>query len=136
MRKIDMILDGREDHYVKLLTAILEPFALFAVGKVPVYAGEEVDGLGLNCDKSSNEVIFIINDEGKASVNLEKMEATVFGSETFSLSEEDNKTVSRLVDILKKSKSKNVDNDIPKDLRSALAAIAAFAELRRKDRNF
>lgn len=40
MKKIDMILNGTKEQYPSLiskLSNILEPFALLAVGKAPVY---------------------------------------------------------------------------------------------------
>lgn len=50
MKKIDMILNGTKEQYPSLiskLSNILEPFALLAVGKAPVYIGRIVEELGV-----------------------------------------------------------------------------------------
>lgn len=108
MKKIDMILNGTKEQYPSLiskLSNILEPFALLAVGKTPVYIGRIVEELrGRQC-KDCGAFIFNIDGIDVAHVDTKRMEASVFGGETFSISIEDAESVRNTVDALKNRKA-------------------------------
>ena len=62
MKKIDMILNGTKEQYPSLiskLSNILEPFALLAVGKAPVYIGRIVEELGVKQCKDCGDYYFL-----------------------------------------------------------------------------
>lgn len=108
MKKIDMILNGTEEQYPSLiskLSNILEPFALLAVGKAPVYIGRIVEELGVKQCKDCGAFIFNIDGNDVAHVDTKRMEASVFGGETFSISTEDAESVRSTVDALEKRKA-------------------------------
>ena len=103
MKKIDMILNGTKEQYPSLiskLSNILEPFALLAVGKAPVYIGRIVEELGVKQCKDCGAFIFNIDGNDVAHVDTKRMEASVFGGETFSISIEDAESVRNTVDAL------------------------------------
>lgn len=107
MKKIDMILNGTKEQYPSLiskLSNILEPFALLAVGKAPVYIGRIVEELGVKQCKDCGAFIFNIDGNDVAHVDTKRMEASVFGGETFSISIEDAESVRNTVDALENRK--------------------------------
>lgn len=142
MKKIDVILNGAEEQYTSLinkLSNILEPYALFAMGKAPVYVGRIVEELGV---KECGAFIFNIDGNDVAHVDLKKMEASVFGGVNFHLTTDDAESVK---DVLKALKSREgSDNDIdenpikdiiegmPKELKSLLGAAVAVSVLRKR----
>lgn len=108
MKKIDMILNGTKEQYPSLiskLSNILEPFALLAVGKAPVYIGRIVEELGVKQYKDCGAFIFNIDGNDVAHVDTKRMEASVFGGETFSISIEDAESVRNTVDALENRKA-------------------------------
>lgn len=108
MKKIDMILNGTKEQYPSLiskLSNILEPFALLAVGKAPVYIGRIVEELGVKQCKDCGAFIFNIDGNDVAHVDTKRMEASVFGGETFSISIEDAESVRNTVDALENRKA-------------------------------
>lgn len=145
MKKIDVILNGAEEQYTSLinkLSNILEPYALYAVGKAPVYVGRIVEELGVKQCKECGAFIFNIDGNDVAHVDLEKMEASVFGGVNFHLTTDDAESVK---DVLKALKSREgSDNDIdenpikdiiegmPKELKSLLGAAVAVSVLRKR----
>ena len=81
MKKIDMILNGTKEQYPSLiskLSNILEPFALLAVGKAPVYIGRIVEELGVKQCKDCGAFIFNIDGNDVAHVDTKRMEASIF----------------------------------------------------------
>lgn len=62
---------------ISKLSNILEPFALLAVGKAPVYIGRIVEELGVKQCKDCGA--FIFNIDGN-DVDTKRMEASVFGA--------------------------------------------------------
>lgn len=149
MKKIDAILNGTKEQYPSLiskLSNILEPFALLAVGKAPVYVGRVVEQLGTEECENCGATIFSIDGVNVAHVNIEKMEASVFGGEPFTISTDD---VESVKDVLKalSNRSKGSDHDIdgnpikdiiegmPKELKSLLGAAIVMSRLRKKGDN-
>lgn len=146
MKKIDMILNGTEEQYPSLiskLSNILEPFALLAVGKAPVYIGRIVEELGVKQCKDCGAFIFNIDGNDVAHVDTKRMEASVFGGETFSISIEDAESVRSTVDALEKRKGSDIDENpikdiiegMPKELKSLLGAAVVMSKLRKKGDN-
>lgn len=142
MKKIDMILNGTKEQYPSLiskLSNILEPFALLAVGEAPVYIGRIVEELGVKQDCGA--FIFNIDGNDVAHVDTKRMEASVFGGETFSISIEDAESVRNTVDALENRKGSDIDENpikdiiegMPKELKSLLGA--AIVMLRKKGDN-
>lgn len=145
MKKIDAILNGAEEQYTSLinkLSNILEPYALYAVGKAPVYVGRIVEELGVKQRKECGALIFNIDGSDVAHVDLEKMEASVFGGVNFHLTTDDAESVKDVLEALKRHEgSDNDENPIkdiiegmPKELKSLLGAAVAVSVLR-KGRN-
>lgn len=148
MKKIDMILNGTKEQYPSLiskLSNILEPFALLAVGKAPVYIGRIVEELGVKQCKDCGAFIFNIDGNDVAHVDTKRMEASVFGGETFSISIEDAESVRNTVDALENRKGGDHDIDenpikdiiegMPKELKSLLGAAIVMSKLRKKGDN-
>lgn len=103
-----MILNGTKEQYPSLiskLSNILEPFALLAVGKAPVYVGRIVEELGVKQCKDCGAFIFNIDGNDVAHVDTKRMEASVFGGETFSISIEDAESVRNTVDALETARA-------------------------------
>lgn len=114
MKKIDMILNGTKEQYPSLiskLSNILEPFALLAVGKAPVYIGRIVEELRVKQCKDCGAFIFDIDGNDVAHVDTKRMEAFVFGGETFSISIEDAESVRNTVDALENYKGSDIDEN-------------------------
>lgn len=146
MKKIDMILNGTKEQYPSLiskLSNILEPFALLAVGKAPVYIGRIVKELGVKQCKDCGAFIFNIDGNGVAHVDTKRMEASVFSGETFSISIEDVESVRNTVDALKNRKGSDIDENpikdiiegMPKELKSLLGAAIVMSKPRKKGDN-
>ena len=146
MKKIDMILNGTKEQYPSLiskLSNILEPFALLAVGKAPVYIGRIVGELRVKQCKDCGAFIFNIDGNDVAHVDTKRMEASVFGGETFSISIEDVESVRSTVDALKKRKGSDIDENpikdiiegMPKELKSLFGAAIVMSKLRKKGDN-
>ena len=146
MKKIDMILNGTEEQYPSLiskLSNILEPFALLAVGKTPVYIGRIVEELRARRRMDCGALIFNIDGNDVAYVDTKKMEASVFGGETFSISIEDVESVRNIVDALENRKGSDIDETpikdiiegMPKELKSLLGAAIVMSKLRKKGDN-
>lgn len=143
MKKIDAILNREQEKYPALinkLSMILEPFALLATGNAPVYMGRIVEELGV---KRCGAFIFSIEGNDLAHVDLKKMEASVFGGETFFISIEDAESVRNTVDALENHKGSDIDENpikdiiegMPKELKSLLGAAIAVSRLRKKGDN-
>lgn len=146
MKKIDMILNGTKEQYPSLiskLSNILEPFALLAVGKAPVYIGRTVEELEVKQGKDCEAFIFNIDGNNVAHVDTKRMEASVFGGETFSISIEDAESVRNTVDALENCKGSDIDENpikdiiegMPKELKSLLGAAIVMSKLRKKGDN-
>lgn len=144
MKKIDMILNGTKEQYPSLiskLSNILEPFALLAVGKAPVYIGRIVEELGVKQCKDCGAFIFNIDGNDVAHVDTKRMEASVFGGETFSISIEDAESVRNTVDALENRSDidenpiKDIIEGMPKELKSLLGAAIVMSKLRKKGDN-
>lgn len=142
MKKIDAILNGTKEQYPSLiskLSNILEPYALLAVGKAPVYVGRVVEELGVKQCKDCGAFIFNIDGNDVAHVDVKRMEASVFGGETFSISTEDTKSVTDVIAALENRKEEDDENPVkeilenmPKELKSLLGAAIVVSKLRRK----
>jgi hypothetical protein len=142
MKKIDAILNGTKEQYPSLiskLSDILEPYALLAVGKAPVYVGRVVEELKVKQCKDCGAFIFNIDGNDVAYVNVKRMEASVFGGETFSISTEDAKLVTDVLAALENRKEEDDENPVkeilenmPKELKSLLGAAIMVSKLRRK----
>lgn len=142
MKKIDAILNGTKEQYPSLiskLSNILEPYALLAVGKAPVYVGRVVEELGVKQCKDCGAFIFNIDGNDVAHVDVKRMEASVFGGETFSISTEDAKSVTDVLTALENHKEEGDENPVkeilenmPKELKSLLGAAIMVSKLRRK----
>lgn len=142
MKKIDAILNGTKEQYPSLiskLSNILEPYALLAVGKAPVYVGRVVEELGVKQCKDCGAFIFNIDGNDVAHVDVKRMEASVFGGETFSISTEDAKSVTDVLTALENRKEEDDENPVkeilenmPKELKSLLGAAIMVSKLRRK----
>lgn len=142
MKKIDAILNGTKEQYPSLiskLSNILEPYALLAVGKAPVYVGRVVEELGVKQCKDCGAFIFNIDGNDVAHVDVKRMEASVFGGETFSISTEDAKSVTDVMAALENRKEEDDENPVkeilenmPKELKSLLGAAIVVSKLRRK----
>ena len=142
MKKIDAILNGTKEQYPSLiskLSNILEPYALLAVGKAPVYVGRVVEELGVKQCKDCGAFIFNIDGNDVAHVDVKRMEASVFGGETFSISTEDAKSVTDVMAALENHKEEGDENPVkeilenmPKELKSLLGAAIMVSKLHRK----
>lgn len=144
MKKIDMILNGTKEQYPSLiskLSNILEPFALLAVGKAPVYIGRIVEELGVKQCKDCGAFIFNIDGNDVAHVDTKRMEASVFGGETFSISIEDAESVRNTVDALENRSDidenpiKDIIEGMPEELKFLLRAAIGMSKLRKKGDN-
>lgn len=145
MKKIDAILNGAKEQYpsqISKLSNILEPFALLAVGKAPVYVGRITEQLGVKQCKDCGAFIFNIDGNDVAHVDVERMEASVFGGETFSISTEDAKSVSDVIEALESHKEEGDENPVkeilenmPKELKSLIGAAIVMSKLRKKGDN-
>lgn len=136
MKKIDMILNGTKEQYPSLiskLSNILEPFALLAVGKAPVYIGRIVEELRVEQCKGCGAFIFNIDGNDVAHVDTKRMKASVFGGETFSISIEDAESVRNTVDALENRK--DIIEGMPKELKSLLGVAIVMSKLRKKGDN-
>lgn len=142
MKKIDAILNGTKEQYPSLiskLSNILEPYALLAVGKAPVYVGRVVEELRVKQCKDCRAFIFNIDGNDVAHVDVKRMKASVFGGETFSISTEDTKSVTDVIAALENRKEEDDENPVkeilenmPKELKSLLGAAIVVSKLRRK----
>lgn len=143
MKKIDVILNGAEEQYTSLinkLSNILEPYALYAVGKAPVYVGRIVEELGVKQCKECGAFIFNIDGNDVAHVDLEKMEASVFGGVNFHLTTDDAESVEDVLEALKRHEGSDIDENpikdiiegMPKELKSLLGAAVAVSVLRKR----
>lgn len=148
MKKIDAILNREQEKYPALinkLSMILEPFALLATGNAPVYIGCIAEEMAVKECKECGAFIFSIEGNDLAHVDLKKMEASVFGGETFSISIEDAESVRNTVDALENRKGSDHDIDenpikdiiegMPKELKSLLGAAIVMSKLRKKGDN-
>lgn len=148
MKKIDAILNREQEKYPALinkLSMILEPFALLATGNAPVYIGRIAEEMAVKECKECGAFIFSIEGNDLAHVDLKKMEASVFGGETFSISIEDAESVRNTVDALENRKGSDHDIDenpikdiiegMPKELKSLLGAAIVMSKLRKKGDN-
>lgn len=143
MKKIDVILNGAEEQYTSLinkLSNILEPYALYAMGKAPVYVGRIVEELGVKQCKECGAFIFNIDGNDVAHVDLEKMEASVFGGVNFHLTTDDAESVKDVLEALKRHEGSDIDENpikdiiegTPKELKSLLRAAVAVSVLRKR----
>ena len=142
MKKIDAILNGTKEQYPSLiskLSNILEPFALLAVGKAPVYVGRGVEELGVKQCKDCGAFIFNIDGNNVAHVDTKRMEASVFGGETFSISIEDAESVTNVLAAFENHKEEDDENPVkeilenmPKELKSLLGAAIMASSLRKR----
>lgn len=143
MKKIDVILNGAEEQYTSLinkLSNILEPYALYAMGKAPVYVGRIVEELGVKQCKECGAFIFNIDGNDVAHVDLEKMEASVFGGVNFHLTTDDAESVKDVLEALKRHEGSDIDENpikdiiegMPKELKSLLGATVAVSVLRKR----
>lgn len=143
MKKIDVILNGAEEQYTSLinkLSNILEPYALYAMGKAPVYVGRIVEELGVKQCKECGAFIFNIDGNDVAHVDLEKMEASVFGGVNFHLTTDDAESVKDVLEALKRHEGSDIDENpikdiiegMPKELKSLLGAAVAVSVLRKR----
>lgn len=144
MKKIDMILNGTKEQYPSLiskLSNILEPFALLAVGKAPVYIGRIAEEMAVKECKECGAFIFSIEGNDVAHVDLKKMEASVFGGEHFSISTEDAQSVKNVLEALKHRDGsdndpiKDIIDGMPKELKSLLGAAIVVSRLRKRGDN-
>lgn len=143
MKKIDSILNGTKEQYPSLiskLSNILEPFALLAVGKAPVYVGRVAGEMGVKQCKECGAYIFSIEGSDVALVDTEKMQASVFGGEMFAIQIEDVASVQAVISALEAREDKEDENpleallnDMPKELKTLLGAAAIIAKRRRGD---
>lgn len=140
MKKIDAILNGTKEQYPSLiskLSNILEPYALLAAGKAPVYVGRVVKKLGVKQCKDCGAFIFNIDGNSVAHVDVKRMEASVFGGETFPISTEDAKSVTDVLAALENHKEeddpdKEILENMPKELKSLFGAAIVVSKLRKK----
>lgn len=139
MKKIDAILNREQEKYPALinkLSMILEPFALLATGNAPVYIGRIAEEIAV---KECGAFIFSIEGNDLAHVDLKKMEASVFGSEHFSISTEDAQSVKNVLEALKHRDDidpvKDIIDGMPKELKSLLGAAIAVSRLRKRGDN-
>lgn len=142
MKKIDEILNGTKEQYPSLiskLSNILEPFALLAVGKMPVYLGRIVEEIGAKQRSDCKAFILLIDGIEVAHIDIERMEASVFDGETFPLSIEDTESVENVIKALKNCQGtdrnpiKDIINDMPKELQSLIEAVMMASKFRRED---
>lgn len=146
MKKIDAILNREQEKYPTLinkLSMILEPFALLATGNAPVYIGRIAEEMAVKECKECGAFIFNIDGNDVAHVDTKRMEASVFGGETFSISIEDAESVRNTVDALENRKGSDIDENpikdiiegMPKELKSLLGAAIVMSKLRKKGDN-
>lgn len=142
MKKIDAILNREQEKYPALinkLSMILEPFALLATGNAPVYIGRIAEEMAVKECEECGALIFSIEGNDLAHVDLKKMEASVFGGEHFSISTEDAQSVKNVLEALKHRDDidpvKDIIDGMPKELKSLLGAAIAISRLRKKGDN-
>lgn len=100
MKKIDNILNGTDNQYPSLiskLSTVLEPFALVATGKLPIYMGNIPESVGMKVCKDCGRHIFCLNGNDLAAVDVREMTASVFGGEFFQLQTEDFLSIKNLL---------------------------------------
>lgn len=105
MKKINAIMNETETtvQLINKLDNILEPFALLAKGKNPIYMGLECSEVSIRTNGSESVFKLFINKQNLAKINLGKATASVFGSEDFSISQEDRKLIEVIFVNLKNS---------------------------------
>lgn len=145
MKNIDMILNGVGEQYSSLinkLSNILEPYALFAMGKAPVYVGRIVEKLSIKQCNEYSTFVFNIDGNDVAYVNLEEMEASVFGSAYFYLTTDDVESIKNVLKALKgctndsiyKGFIKDIIEGTSKEFKSLLGTIIV-STLRKEEGN-
>lgn len=114
MKKIDNILNGTDNQYPSLiskLSTVLEPFALVAAGKLPVYMGNIPESVSVKVCKDCGKHIFCLDGNDLAAVDPQNMTASVFGSEFFQLQTEDFLSVKNLLGKLEEKEEVDPDKE-------------------------
>lgn len=95
MKKIDAIMNGTEQYstFIEQLTNILEPFALLVKDYIPIYYGRQVESVSMGVCQDCGNIVFLINEEQVASINVTNGEASIYGRELVQLTKDDFKSV-------------------------------------------
>lgn len=113
MKKIDALLANEKESYKSVISkfeSVLLPFAMFAIGKTPVYMGHPLKSISMGFTRDE-DVVFNINDNDLATVNLKSGKMEVFNSEAV-LEADDLKSVIALTEAAKKrNEEKSADRE-------------------------
>lgn len=132
MKKIDNILNGTDNQYPSLiskLSTILEPFALVAAGKLPIYMGNIPESVDMKVCKDCGRHIFCLNGNDLAAVDVREMTASVFGSEFFQLQTEDFLSIKNLLGKLEEDPGKERVREILEKMPPEVRKMVVLASL-------
>lgn len=139
MKRINNILDGTDASYpfVGKLSLVLEPFALFAVGRMPIYIGNPVESLSTKECQDCGVTILCINGEELAAIDLQNKKASVYGGEFFQLRAEDYQSVKNTLDRLNNKATEDgaESQDMPPELKKLLALASLLRVIKGDDKN-
>lgn len=123
MKKIDSILNGTDNQYPSLiskLSAVLEPFALVAAGKLPVYMGNIPESVDIKVCNECGRHIFCLNGNDLAAVDVREMTASVFGGEFFQLQTEDFLSIKNLLGKLEEKEEVDPDRERVREILNSM----------------
>lgn len=132
MKKIDNILNGTDNQYPSLiskLSTILEPFALVAAGKLPIYMGNIPESVDMKVCKDCGRHIFCLNGNDLAAVDIREMTASVFGGEFFQLQTEDFLSIKNLLGKLEEDPDKERVREILEKMPPEVRKMVVLASL-------
>lgn len=143
MKKIDNILNGTDNQYPSLiskLSAVLEPFALVAAGKLPVYMGNIPESVSVKVCKDCGKHIFCLDGNNLAAVDPQNMTASVFGSEFFQLQTEDFLSIKNLLGKLKevdpdRERIREILENMPPEVRKMMVLASLLKTITGDNKN-
>lgn len=131
MKLIDQILNENSDSYITLVTKlekVLEPFALMAAERIPVFCGVPVESLQIRARKDCSTIIFSIDNKPLAAVRVEEQEFSVYGEDYIKLHDEDMESIQNLLNALKKFNSKRkARSEMPEELKALISILKGEA---------
>lgn len=128
MKKIDAIMNGTEQYsaFIEQLTNILEPFALLVKDCAPIYYGRQVEDVSMGLCKDCGSIIFEIDGEKVALVNIVSGEASVYGRDLIQLTNDDLQSVIAVTNALKAKGQESSDNSayaLPQELQEFMVDV-------------
>lgn len=146
MKRIDSILEGTDNQYPSLisrLSVVLEPFALVAAGKLPIYMGNIPESVEIKVCKDCGKHIFCLDGNDLAAVDVREMTASVFGGEFFQLQTEDFLSIKNLLGKLEekeevdpdREKVREILNGMPPEVKRMIAIASLLRTISGDNKN-